>query len=122
METVSFQLAYEKPLILPEKLKISYYHTGCYNEDNKKEPPLNFVMLHKGEDMVVYYNWYEKGFFILFTRDNSKEGFSLAFSLVNINADQLTPSNVYSLRDDYREEEDDSVYPYRRTMLGGYDE
>lgn len=117
---VSFQLPNKNPMILPEELEILYYDTGCYAEDDKSKSPLKFVMTQKGTDIIVYYNWFSKSSLVLFTRDNPKEGFSLAFFLVGISVDKLTPQDIYNLRDNYNEEDENSIYPYTSTRLRGY--
>lgn len=110
---VRFVLKLGDRLIFPASLAFNEHQHGCVEKEYKLSGV--FRLVEETARHVIYYSGKHKRTLVLFS--SNKENGTTAFYFTNLNEKRINGQNVYNIRKEYNEEDEDSIYPFTSWAL-----
>ncbi|MVO07755.1 hypothetical protein GOQ30_01090 [Flavobacterium sp. TP390] len=110
---IHFSFKLDDKLLFPKKLSFTEYEHGCVDQERKLSG--SFELLEETPNEVIYYSTQYKRTLVLF-RSNKENG-TTAFYFTGLGKNKINRQNVYTIIQEYNDEDENSIYPFTSWVL-----
>lgn len=110
---VSFSLKLTSTLTFPKTMQFNEEVYGCINQHEKFSGV--FQLIEQTSKHIIYHSSKHKRTLVLFS--SYKENGTSAYYFTDVNRNSINGKNIYTIRDEYKESDPQSNYPFTSTIL-----
>jgi len=110
---ISFTFKLADIFIFPKNLQFQEHEHGCVDKELKLSGI--FQLVEETENHVIYYSTKYKRTLVIFN-SNEKNG-TTAFYFTGVGQNRINGQNVYTIMNDYNEDDKNSIYPFTSWVL-----
>jgi len=110
---ISFTFKLADIFIFPKNLQFQEHEHGCVDKELKLSGI--FQLVEETENHVIYYSTKYKRTLAIFS-SNKKNG-TTAFYFTGVGQNRINGQNVYTIMNDYNEDDKNSIYPFTSWVL-----
>lgn len=110
---ISFSFKFDDTLVFPKNVQFHEREHGCVDKEINFDA--NFRLIDETNQYVIYYSSKPMRTLVLFS--SNKEIGTTAFYFKGLSEYRIIGKNVYSILNDYNEEDDNAIYPFTSWVL-----